>query len=110
MGSGFITTGARAFVEGLARRVKVELRAPWLLHISGCTNLVHQSKQPFEWNDQRGGQAIFDYMKPLDIKSHARSEALKSRSWRLRLNEAYEKVLRKQNAVATVQEMRVYRR
>ena len=67
-GSGFITAGAKAFVDGLAHRVEAGQPVPWLLHISGCTNLVDPSKQPFEWNDGRDGQAIFDYMKSLDIK------------------------------------------
>lgn len=67
-GSGFITAGAKAFVDGLARRVEAGLPAPWLLHLSGCTNLVDPSKQPFEWNDERDGQAIFDHMKSLDTE------------------------------------------
>ena len=37
-GSGFIPEGAIAFVNGLARRVKAGKPAPWMLHISGCTN------------------------------------------------------------------------
>jgi nucleoside-diphosphate-sugar epimerase len=65
-GSGFITAGAKAFVDGLARRVKTGQPTPWLLHLSGCTNLVDPSKQPYEWNDERDGRAIFDYMKTLD--------------------------------------------
>lgn len=65
-GSGFITAGAKAFVDGLALRVKAGLPAPWLLHLSGCTNLVDPSQRPFEWNDEQDGQAIFDFMKSLD--------------------------------------------
>jgi nucleoside-diphosphate-sugar epimerase len=38
-GSGFFPAGAVAFVEGLARRVKNGKRAPWMIHIAGCTNL-----------------------------------------------------------------------
>lgn len=69
-GSGFVTAGAKAFVDGLARRVEAGLPTPWLLHISGCTNLVNldASQQPFEWNDERDGRAIFDHMKSLDAK------------------------------------------
>lgn len=67
-GSGFITAGAKAFVDGLAHRVEAGLPTPWLLHLSGCTNLVDPSKEPFEWNDERDGQAIIDYMKSLDIE------------------------------------------
>lgn len=65
-GSGFITAGAKAFVNGLASRVETGLPAPWLLHLSGCTNLVDPSQQPFEWNDERDGQAIFEHTKSLD--------------------------------------------
>ena len=40
VGSGFIPSGAKAFVEGLAWRKKAsEGAAPWLLNIAGCTNL-----------------------------------------------------------------------
>lgn len=69
-GSGFVTAGAKAFVDGLARRVEAGLPTPWLLHISGCTNLVDldATQQPFEWNDERDGRAIFDHMKSLDAK------------------------------------------
>ena len=67
-GSGFITAGAKAFVNGLASRVKAGLPVPWLLHLSGCTNLVDPSQQPFEWNDERDGQAIFEHMKSLDAE------------------------------------------
>lgn len=67
-GSGFIAAGAKAFVNGLASRVKAGLPTPWLLHLSGCTNLVDPSQQPFEWNDERDGQAIFEHMKSLDAK------------------------------------------
>ncbi|KAJ4352973.1 hypothetical protein N0V95_003766 [Ascochyta clinopodiicola] len=65
-GSGFLTAGAKAFVDGLAHRVEAGLPTPWLLHLSGCTNLVSPTEQPFEWNDERDGQAVFDYMKSLE--------------------------------------------
>ena len=69
-GSGFVTAGAKAFVDGLARRVEAGLPTPWLLHISGCTNLVDLDaiQQPFEWDDERDRRAIFDHMKSLDAK------------------------------------------
>ena len=38
-GSGFIPEGAIAFVNGLARGINTGKPAPWMLHISGCTNL-----------------------------------------------------------------------
>ncbi|KAJ8114132.1 hypothetical protein OPT61_g3914 [Boeremia exigua] len=67
-GSGFIVAGAKALVEGLAHRVRAGQPTPWLLHISGCTNLVDTSKPPYEWNDERDGRAIFNYMKSLDLE------------------------------------------
>ncbi|KAJ4383161.1 hypothetical protein N0V86_001203 [Didymella sp. IMI 355093] len=67
-GTGFNTEGAKAFVDGLAHRVKTGQAVPWMLHISGCTNLVDPSRKPFEWDDGRDGQAIFDHMKSLDIE------------------------------------------
>ena len=69
-GSGFITAGAKAFVDGLASRVEAGLPTPWLLHISGCTNLVDldASQRPIEWNDERDGRAIFNHMKSLDAR------------------------------------------
>lgn len=67
-GSGFVPAGAKSLVDGLARRVKARQPVPWLFHISGCTNLVDLSRQPFEWNDERDGQAIFDHLKLLDAK------------------------------------------
>jgi hypothetical protein len=57
-GSGFITAGAKVFINGLASRVEADLPAPWLLHLSGCTNLVDPSQQPFEWNDERDGGSL----------------------------------------------------
>jgi nucleoside-diphosphate-sugar epimerase len=72
-GSGFIPQGAIAFVDGLARRVKAGKPAPWILHISGCTNLsdrpLTQPPQPLrEWNDEQDGAEIFEYMKALNEK------------------------------------------
>ncbi|KAG9202579.1 hypothetical protein G6514_004317 [Epicoccum nigrum] len=69
-GSGFIIAGAKAFVDGLSSRVEAGLPTPWLLQISGCTNLVDldASQRPIEWNDERDGRAVFDHMKSLDAK------------------------------------------
>jgi len=71
-GSGFIPAGAIAFVNGLARRVG-KGPAPWLLHISGCTNIsdrpLTQPPRPLrEWNDEKDSGEIFEYMKALDEK------------------------------------------
>lgn len=67
-GTGFNTEGAKAFVDGLAHRAKNGRAMPWMLHISGCSNLIDPSQKPFEWDDGRDGQAIFDHMKSLDAK------------------------------------------
>lgn len=69
-GSGFIPEGAIAFVKGLASRVKNGKPAPWLLHISGCTNLADrpltQPPRPQrEWNDEQDSDELLDYMKTL---------------------------------------------
>ncbi|KAF4580836.1 NAD-dependent epimerase/dehydratase [Ophiocordyceps camponoti-floridani] len=37
---GFVPDGAKAFVEGLALRLDKGHPVPWLLHVSGCTNLA----------------------------------------------------------------------
>ncbi|KAL1609842.1 hypothetical protein SLS59_001353 [Nothophoma quercina] len=65
-GSGFIIADAKAFVDGLSRRVRAGLPAPWLLSLSGFTNLVDLFQTLFEWNDDRDGQAIFKFMESLD--------------------------------------------
>ncbi|PVH95165.1 NAD(P)-binding protein [Periconia macrospinosa] len=70
-GSGFIPEGAVAFVNGLARRVKAGNPVPWLLHISGCSNLADrpltQPPTPVrEWNDEKDASEILEHMKVLD--------------------------------------------
>ncbi|CBX98542.1 similar to NAD dependent epimerase/dehydratase family protein [Plenodomus lingam JN3] len=70
-GSGFIAEGAVAFVNGLAQRVAKDKPAPWMLHISGCTNLADRPlSQPSvpcrEWNDARDGSRIYEHMTLLD--------------------------------------------
>jgi len=71
IGSGFIPSGAIAFVNGLARGINAEKPAPWMLHISGCTNLsdrpLTQRPVPLrEWNDEADSSHILDHMKKLD--------------------------------------------
>lgn len=39
-GTGFVADGAKALVDGLSRRVKPGARVPWILHLSGCSNLA----------------------------------------------------------------------
>lgn len=69
-GSGFIPDGARTFVQGLAHRVEPGKPAPWLLHISGCTNLgdrpLTQKAYPDrEWDDADGG-AVYELLRSED--------------------------------------------
>ena len=70
-GSGFIPEGAIAFVNGLARGINTDKPAPWMLHISGCTNLsdrpLTQPPRPIrEWNDETDRGRILDFMGALD--------------------------------------------
>lgn len=69
-GSGFVADGAKAFIHGLARRVKPGQPAPWLLHISGCTNLsdrpITQTAYPDRvWHDA-DGNAVYEGIKSMD--------------------------------------------
>lgn len=70
-GCAFIAPGAKAFVDGLARRGSGG-PAPWLLHISGCTNLsdrpLTQTAQPREWDDEADNGTIFDFMQDLEAR------------------------------------------
>lgn len=68
-GSGFVPSGATAFVDGLSRRLGTGNPVPWLIHTAGCTNLVDTSMESHEWNDERDGRAIYDYMEHLDSNS-----------------------------------------
>jgi nucleoside-diphosphate-sugar epimerase len=68
-GSGFIPAGATAFVDGLARRVGTGNSVPWLIHTAGCTNLVDPTRKTREWNDQKDGRAIYDYIAELEKTS-----------------------------------------
>lgn len=66
-GSGFIPDGAEAFVKGLARRISPGAPVPWLLHISGCSNLADrpltQEGYPNrEWDDT-DGNAVYEFLK-----------------------------------------------
>ncbi|KAJ4246555.1 hypothetical protein NW762_013496 [Fusarium torreyae] len=71
-GSGFIPEGAEAFVRGLARRVKTGVSPPWLLHISGCSNLADRplTQQGYpnrEWIDT-DGNAVYEFLKSEDAR------------------------------------------
>ncbi len=65
--SGFIPAGAQAFVRGLAKRTTPgqTTPAPWLLNISGCTNLGDRpitgtAYTSREWDDADSG-AVYEY-------------------------------------------------
>ncbi|KAK3994532.1 hypothetical protein QBC44DRAFT_379270 [Cladorrhinum sp. PSN332] len=72
VGSGFITDGALAFVRGLSRRVGKDdgTPAPWILQISGCTNLADKplTGTPYPdrvWDDADSG-AVYEYERSQD--------------------------------------------
>lgn len=63
--SGFIAAGALAFVRGLAKRIVAGQPAPWLLNISGCTNLGDRpitgtAYTERVWDDADSG-AVYEY-------------------------------------------------
>ncbi|KAK4230139.1 hypothetical protein QBC38DRAFT_534548 [Podospora fimiseda] len=69
LASGFITPGALAFVKGLSLRQSQSTNSfpPWILHISGCTNLADKplTGTAFlerEWNDL-DSLAVYEYEK-----------------------------------------------
>lgn len=70
VGSGFFADGAKAFVKGLARRVKPKAPAPWILHISGCTNLGDRPltgvAHPGRVFDDANSRATYDWCKEED--------------------------------------------
>ncbi|KAB8218773.1 hypothetical protein BDV33DRAFT_205178 [Aspergillus novoparasiticus] len=69
---GFLPEGTKAFIHGLARRIKPDTPIPWFIHISGCTNL---SDRPLtataypdrEWDDANGN-AIYEFLKSEDAR------------------------------------------
>jgi len=72
-GTGFHAPGAIAFVHGQSRRIHAGKPTPWMINLSGCTNLatrpLTQPPVPLrEWNDLEDGAAIFDYMKELNAR------------------------------------------
>ncbi|KAI9146841.1 hypothetical protein HJFPF1_13409 [Paramyrothecium foliicola] len=72
-GSGFSAPGARAFVDGLSRRLGKSKAVPWLFHIAGCTNIadrpISDKAYPDRVWDDAYGKAIYEYMKDEDEKS-----------------------------------------
>lgn len=69
-GSGFIPAGARAFVDGLARRIGSGNPLPWILHISGCTNLgdkpFSEQADPRREFDDADAEKVFDFIRRED--------------------------------------------
>ncbi|KAK5662705.1 hypothetical protein OQA88_8621 [Cercophora sp. LCS_1] len=66
VGSGFIAEGAKAFVRGLAKRKEdPSSPTPWLLNISGCTNLADKpitgkAEPDRVWKDANS-RAVYDW-------------------------------------------------
>ncbi|UPK89485.1 hypothetical protein LCI18_000420 [Fusarium solani-melongenae] len=62
-GTGFVADGAKAFVHGLSRRLKPGARVPWILHLSGCSNLADRPLTQIayperEWDDIDGDRVL----------------------------------------------------
>ena len=71
-GTGFIPEGAKAFIYGLARRIKPCAPVPWFIHIAGCTNLADRpltatAYPDREWDDANGN-AIYEFLKSEDAR------------------------------------------
>jgi nucleoside-diphosphate-sugar epimerase len=69
-GTGFIADGAKALVHGLADRSAPALPVPWMLHISGCSNLADRpltraAHPDREWDDA-DGKAVYDFLENED--------------------------------------------
>lgn len=72
-GSGFNPDAARAFVDGLSRRIGTEKPTPWMIHISGCTNAADRPITGGAYvgreGDDADGEAIYNFIKSEDEKS-----------------------------------------
>ncbi|OGM49900.1 hypothetical protein ABOM_001445 [Aspergillus bombycis] len=71
-GTGFIADGTKALIDGLARRIRPGTPVPWLIQISGCTNLsdrpLTQTAYPDrEWDDA-DGNAIYEFLRSEDVR------------------------------------------
>ncbi|KAI5918158.1 hypothetical protein F4810DRAFT_693538 [Camillea tinctor] len=69
-GTGILPDGAKALMNGLARRMQPEHPVPWMLHLSGCSNLADlpltQTAHPErEWDDANS-KAVYEYLKSED--------------------------------------------
>ncbi|KAH6951245.1 hypothetical protein BKA56DRAFT_605884 [Ilyonectria sp. MPI-CAGE-AT-0026] len=70
-GFGFEPDGAEAFIQGLTRRITSVTPTPWLLHLSGCSNLADrpltQTAHPTrEWDDANSC-AVYEFLKAEDV-------------------------------------------
>ncbi|KAI8720014.1 NAD-dependent epimerase/dehydratase [Fusarium sp. LHS14.1] len=69
-GTGFVPDGAKALVYGLSHRLKSGAPVPWILHLSGCSNLADrpltQTAYPErEWDDV-DGHLVFEFLQKED--------------------------------------------
>ncbi|KAI0593531.1 hypothetical protein F4775DRAFT_577468 [Biscogniauxia sp. FL1348] len=73
-GTALIPSGGRALVDGLARRVKPGYAVPWMLHVSGCSNLADlpltRGSHPERKWDDADDKAVLDYLR--SEEEHAR--------------------------------------
>lgn len=82
-GTGFAADGAEALVRGLERRrtaaagvapaAEPALPVPWMIHLSGCSNLADRpvTGTPFPertWDDEADAGAIFDFLAREDAR------------------------------------------
>lgn len=69
-GTGFVADGAKALVNGLAQRVKPGSPAPWILHLSGCSNFTDrpltQTAHPTREWDSSNARAAYDFLEAID--------------------------------------------
>lgn len=69
-GIGLIPEGAKALVDGLAKRIRPGCPLPWILHISGCTNLsdmpMTQTAYPDRKWDDRNATEVYEFLKASD--------------------------------------------
>lgn len=72
-GLGFHPNGGKPFVEGLARGARKDnSRVPWILHLSGCTNLsdlpiTGEAFPDREWDDVNA-KAAYEFMRKEEEK------------------------------------------
>ncbi|KAE8376640.1 hypothetical protein BDV26DRAFT_265108 [Aspergillus bertholletiae] len=71
-GTGFMLDGTKALIHGLTRRIRPGTPVPWLIHISGCTNLSDcpATQTPYpdrEWDDT-DGHAVYELLKNEDAQ------------------------------------------